>query len=702
MNIKFSDVTRRNGLVFASILTIFLIACGGGGGSGESPSSVFKPELSLIAGDIGGPGNIDGVGTDARFDQIGALASDKAGNIYILDSSRRTVRKMTPDGAVTTLAGIPGEISVTPSIDEIVDGIGSSARFGYLRDITVDPGGAIYVIDGAGSYQIVRRVTPDGRVTTVAGNLTPPGSPDLSYTPSKDGSGTGAIFVSLTAISADANGDVYGIDGSTIRKITPAGVVTTPFTLSGTPLAEAGLANEIAVDRSGNLFLQGRRAIVKFSPNGTASTYLSDSSTGVDARSFWTMNNDANYNIYFTEETAQNTRVWKIDSLTGTLSVFAEESNPSNLPSTNPALQGIAALTADRNGDLIMEGFRTALYKVTASGSRTLIAGTFHIYGLPARDGTGQDATFTNMNDIAWSTAGELYVLDGTPTSIRKITSAGQVSTVATLALNQYQPSTQAAVDRSGNVYLSEISYYASIPRYGLTPHSVIRKIAQDGTVAKFSGPSGHETGYVDGPPEAARYFDPQGLVADKTNSLYVADSDNCVIRKLAPDGTASTFAGRRCDVATDRTILDGNLTTARFAKPMSLAMDGSGNLYVLDIDHAGNKISLRKIGGDGSVTTLAGGEAGYKDGTGAQAKFSYSTSAIAVGPDDNLYVTDSAYHSVRKVTQSGVASTVVRNGIGIRLGTSPSLYSPWGIAPLPPNALAIATPWSVLKLTIR
>lgn len=702
MNIKFPDITRRNGLVFASVLTIFLIACGGGGGSDQNPSSFFKPELSLIAGDIGGPGNIDGVGVDARFDQIGALASDKAGNIYILDGSRRTIRKMTPDGAVTTLAGIPGEISVTPSLEEIVDGIGSNARFGYLRDITVDPDGLIYVIDGAGSYQIVRRVTPDGRVTTVAGNLTPPGSPDLPYSPSKDGSGTGAIFVSLTAITVDAKGDVYGIDGYAIRKITPAGVVTTPFTLSGTPFTEPGLVAEIAVDRSGNLFLQGLRAIVKLSPNGTASTYPSDSGTDADARSFWRMTNDAEYNVFFTEETAQHTRVWRIDSLTGALSIFLEEPNPSNLPNANPALRGIAALTADRNGDLIMDGFRTALYRVNASGNRTLVAGTIHVYGLPARDGTGRDAMFINLNDIATSAAGELYVLDGTPTSVRKITPTGQVSTIGTLTLDEFQPSTQATVDRLGNVYLSEISYYASIPRYGLTPHSVIRKIALDGTVTNFSGPSGHETGYVDGPSETARYFNPQGVVADKTNNIYVADSDNCVIRKLAPDGTASTFAGRRCEVATDRIIQDGNLTTARFAKPMNLAIDESENLYVLDMDYAGNKVSVRRISRDGLVVTLAGGEVGHKDGAGAQAQFSYSTSGIAVGPDGNLYVTDTAYHSVRKVAQNGVVSTIVRSGIGIRLGTSPSLYSPMGIASLPPNALAVATPWSVLRLTIR
>lgn len=702
MNIRFSDVNRRIGLLCASFLALILIACGGGNGSDGNPSSVFKPELSLIAGDIGGPGDIDGVGPDARFDQIGALASDKAGNIYILDGSRRTIRKMTPDGAVTTLAGIPGEGSITPSTGEIVDGIGSSARFGYLRDITVDPDGLIYVVDGTGSYQVIRKVTTDGRVTTIAGNVAPPDSPDLPYIPSKDGSGSGAIFVSLIAITADANGDVYGIDGYAIRKITPAGVVTTPFTLSGTPLAEAGPANEIAVDRSGNLFLQGLRAIVKFAPDGTPSTYLSDSGTGIDARTFWKMNNDANYNVYFTEETAHYTRIWKIDSLSSVASIFIEEPNAPNSPSKNPVLRGIAALTADRNGDLIMDGFRTALYKVTASGSRALVAGAIHVDGLPARDGTGKEGTFTNANDIASSAAGELYVLDGTPTSVRKITPAGQVSTMASLTLDAFLPSTQATVDRLGNVYLSEISYYASIPRYGLTPHSVIRKVAQDGTVTKFSGPSSHETGYVDGPPESARYFDPQGLVADKANSIYVADSDNCVIRKLTPDGTASTFAGRHCETASDRIIQDGNLTTARFAKPMSLAIDESENLYVVDMDYARNKVSVRRISRDGSVVTLAGSELGHKDGAGAQAQFSYSTSGIAVGPDGNLYVTDSAYHSVRRVTQSGVVSTVVRNGIGIRLGTSPSLYRPMGIASLPPNALAIATPWSVLRLTIR
>src|SRR5438309_11541876 len=107
--------------VFA--VTLLLAACGGGGGGGGPVSS-----LALFAGDLGGIGNVDGVGAAARFNGSEGVATDSAGNVYVADSGNNTIRKITPGGVVTTLAGTPGVTGST-------DGTGAAASFNFPSDV---------------------------------------------------------------------------------------------------------------------------------------------------------------------------------------------------------------------------------------------------------------------------------------------------------------------------------------------------------------------------------------------------------------------------------------------------------------------------------------------------------------------------------------------------------------------------------------
>jgi sugar lactone lactonase YvrE len=157
-------------------------------------------------------GSQDGAGAAARFYSPRAVATDAAGNAFIVDQGNHTIRKITTAGLVTTLAGTPG-------IAGNADGTGAAARFDDPRDIGADAAGNLYVID-AGNHTI-RKVTPAGVVTTFAGLA--------GVTGSQDGAGSSARFNRLSGLAIDSSGTLYVTDvgNHAIRKITSTGTVTT-------------------------------------------------------------------------------------------------------------------------------------------------------------------------------------------------------------------------------------------------------------------------------------------------------------------------------------------------------------------------------------------------------------------------------------------------------------------------------------------
>jgi uncharacterized delta-60 repeat protein len=180
--------------------------------------------VTTIAGVPGVPGSTDGQGAFARFTFPNALAVDGAANVYVADTSNHTIRKITPAGVVSTFAGFAGAAGSS-------NGTGSAARFRYPYGLAASSAGTLYVADTAN--HTIRQITSDGQVTTVAGLTGAPGS--------SDGTGAQARFNAPRGMAVDSAGNLYVADenNSTIRKITPTGVVTT---LAGWPGA-AGSAN---------------------------------------------------------------------------------------------------------------------------------------------------------------------------------------------------------------------------------------------------------------------------------------------------------------------------------------------------------------------------------------------------------------------------------------------------------------------------
>lgn len=183
-----------------------------------------------------------------------------------------------------------------------------------------------------------------------------------------------------------------------------------------------------------------------------------------------------------------------------------------------------------------------------------------------------------------------------------------------------------------------------------------VREVTPDGTVTTVAGKAG-EAGTADGKGSAARFGRLGGLAIDATGTIYVADEDNSTIRRIAPDGTVTTLAGK----AGEPGLVDGKGADARFNAPVGMAIDAFGNLYVgtWEVNPA-----IRKITPDGTVTTLAGGvgAGGTTDGVGSAARFSMPW-ALAIDAQGVLWVVDVAsdtYHStLRKMLPDGTVTTV-------------------------------------------
>jgi sugar lactone lactonase YvrE len=203
--------------------------------------------------------------------------------------------------------------------------------------------------------------------------------------------------------------------------------------------------------------------------------------------------------------------------------------------------------------------------------------------------------------------------------------------------------------DAAGNVYVADEG------------NNLIRKITPDGTVSTLAG-SG-QSGHADGTGSAASFGKPAGVAVDASGNIYVADSFNYLIRKVTPSGVVSTIAGNSSNQPAN-----GQGTAASFSRPLDVAVDGSGNIFVAD-QGAGQ---IRKITSSGLVTTVYGGN-------------SLDPYQLAVDKSGNIYAADGTGNNIKKITQSGVMTIFAGNNniIGGDIdgtGTGAAFYMPLGL----------------------
>jgi sugar lactone lactonase YvrE len=585
------------------------------------------PMVFTLSGS-GVQGYLDGAPTVAKFSGAGSVATDDTSNVYVADYNNNRIRKITPAGTVTTIAGT--------GVIGFADGPGINARFNSPAGIATDSYGYIYVADQGNNR--IRKISPSGLVSTLAGN---------GIGGTVNGPGRFAEFNGPTGIAVDTSGAVYVTDYNSgrIRKITAAQGVTT---LS----AQVSAPTCIGVDLSGNIYVgsDATHTIYKITRAGVLSTFAGNGSAGyaegtgaaVQFNRPEGISVDLYGNVYVADE--NNNRIRKITPA-GVVSTLAGSGVAGAANGAGGAAQfhtpvGVAA---DQVGNLyVMDYNNFQVRRITLQPTVTTFAGS----GVGGYlDGTGVAAKFWQPAGSSMSASGNLYIADQSNQRIRMITPAGVTSTIAgngtqgliegaALSAEFLNPA-GVALDKTGNII-----YVADFQNHR------IRKIT-GGTVSTFAGST---QGFAEGSGTAAKFSFPTSLVTDSSGNVFVADYVNNRVRKITPAGAVSTFAGT--GVAGN---VNGPGAQAKFDHPVGIAIDAAGNLYVAE--NATHRI--RKITKSGIVSNFAGsGVAGSADGIGTLATFN-SPSGLVVDSVGMLYVADRANNLVRKITPRGRVTTM-------------------------------------------
>jgi sugar lactone lactonase YvrE len=551
------------------------------------------------------------------------VALDSAGNLYICDTYNDRIRKVSAStGIITTVAG-NGSWGYSGD-----GGRATDAELGSPYGIAIDAADNLWIADS--DNNVIRRVdAATGRITTVAGTSAAGYSGD-------NGPATGSKLNYPYDVVVDSSGNAYVADyeNQRIRKIAAAtGVITTVVgngkrddTGDGGPATSAALYDPtgVAIDTSGNLLI------------------------------------------------AQDLLVRKVSAQTGIISTVAGNGDVAfsgdGGPATSAAI-GVISVAVDAADDLFISDYLAS--RVRRVDARTGIINTVAGNGDTnwGDNGPAIAAQFYYPYGIALDAAGNLFIADTENQRIRKVTAAtGVITTVAgsgrwgdsgdggPAALAAFRRLFDVAVDPSGNLFIPD------------TENSRIRKVtATTGRIETLAG-SGDEGFSGDGGAATAARFDhPYGIALDSAGNLYIADTENQRIRKVtAATGVITTVAGNgKYGFSGD----GGPATAAMLAEPDAVAVDAVGNLYIVDTDN--NRIR-RVAAATGVITTVAGNGDGdfYGDGGPATSAALWSPRGVALDSGGNLYIADTYNNRIRRVAAAtGVITTVAGNGFNTYSG---------------------------------
>ena len=557
--------------------------------------------ITTVAG-TGGAGfsGDGGPAVGATLKNPAGVAVDSVGNLYIADYTNQRIRRISPDGTITTVVG-NGTAGYS--------GDGGPATLASLNSpigIAVDTAGSLYIADTSNNR--IRKIPRGGVITTVAGNGTCGFSGDL-------GPAVSASLCYPTSVAADAAGNLYIADHSNrrVRRVSPTGIITTvagngtaAFSGDGGVAVNASFywPHGVAIDTTGNVHVTDavNRRIRKFTPGGTIAT--------VAGNGLYKAPND------------------------GVLATSSFLNQPRDV-------------VVDGAGNMyIVDGYNERVRKVGPAGIISTVAGN----GVRGFSGDGGPATaaslgFAPYGSVALDSGGNLYISDSDSHRIRKVTPSGIISTVAGNGAAGFSgdggPATQAslnwpwrvALDATGNLYVADRSN-SRIRR--ISPTGIITTVAGNG-IGGFSGDGGAAT--------SGSLNNPTGLAADFAGNLYVAEKEGNRIRRVSSGGVISTVAGD----GTCRFSGDGGLAAAAtLCGPHGVAVDRAGNLLIADTQNH----RVRKVDSVGIITTVAGtGSAVYSGDGGISLSASLNGPAdVAVDSAGNLYIADTSNDRIRKV----------------------------------------------------
>jgi len=582
---------------------------------------VFKVAPSGVLSRIAGTARVgySGDGGPAASAQLNVpmgLAVDIGGNLYIADSYNNRIRKVSPSGVITTVAGNGfGGYSGD-------GGLAADAGISYPNAVAVDSAGNLYIADT--NNFVVRKVSAAGIINTIAGN----GSQGYS---GDGGPAVNAQFSYPRSVAVDNSGNLYIADDSVIRKVSAIGIITTfagngsrGYSGDGGPASDAQINDPfgIAVDAAGNLYIADteNQRIRKVSAAGTITTIAG---TGISGYS------------------------------------------GDGGPAASAEVGAPFSVALDTSGNLYI-GVPYRLRKVSAAGIIITVAGN----GFYSCSGDGGVATIAQLwepQGVAVDAAGNLYIADTANQRVRKISTGGVITTVAGGTIGQLRNPTGIAVDASGNLYIAD-RFNNVIQEVSVA--GAITTVAGNGT-AGYSGDGGSAT--------SAQLFTPNGVAVDAAGNLYIADSNNNSIRKVTAKGIITTIAGGSAAGYSG----DGDPAyDALLSFPSGVAVDASGNLYIADTGNG----QIRKISTAGIISTVPTVLAPLEPGITVFGPPLSEPTSVAVDAAGNLYIAEEASSRIRKVSASGAVTIVAGNAASGYSGDGgpareAQLNHPYGVA---------------------
>ncbi len=615
--------------------------------------------ITTVAGNgVYGYSGDGGPATSASLAFPSGVAVDASGNLFFADSGNSRIRKVSPNGVITTVAG--GGSNYFGN-----GGPATNAVLGTPSGVAVDVSGNLFIAEPV----FVRKVSANGLISMVAGGGT-------NY-PGNGGLATNASLVSPSGVAVDANGNLFIADRyhSLIREVGTNGIITTVagngisgYSGNGGLATNASLYNPsgVAVDARGNLFIADRynNLIREVGTNGIITTVAGNRMSGYSGDSGLATNAslanpsgvavDISGNLFITD----NIRIREVGT-NGIINTAAGGYFGNRVPATNAILTNPLGVAVDVRGDLfIADSGNDVVREVDTYGVITTIAGN-RVAGYSGDGGLATNASLHTPSGVAVDVSGNLFIADSYNTVIREVDTNGIITTVAGGGASQPGDgglATNASlafpsgvvVDGNGNLFIADAG------------SEVIRKVSANAVITTVAGNGTNSYTGDGGPATNASLASPSGMAVDVSGNLFIADFGNNVIREVGTNGIITTMAGNEVYGYSGD---GGPATNASLASPSGVAVDANGNLFIAD---SGNNV-IREVDINGTITTMSGnGVAGYSgDGGAATNAELWNPVGVAVDANGNEFIADAGNNRIREVSLYFLSSTLILNDVG-------------------------------------